>query len=206
MGTDLEIELKFLVEGVAGMRRRLAAAGPSDDGRCFEINYRYDDPDGSLLRRGMLLRLRRDRSARVTVKLPHTGGDPRFKIYRELEVEVSDPVAMDRILSAVGFLRVQIYEKWRETFRVDDALVCLDELPYGAFLEIEGPPASIRRLSARLGLDWERRIRANYLEIFEAVRPEAGITGNDLTFEALAGLEAKLPPLIRRFEAGAGRP
>ena len=44
----------------------------------------------------------------------------------------------------------------------------LDELPYGEFVEIEGPGVdSIRLTATRLGLDWEAAVDAGYLTLFK---------------------------------------
>lgn len=204
MSDPVEIEVKFIVEDPGSLRRRLKAIGAKTQGRVFEINYRYDDANGSFLKRRMLVRLRQDRRALLTVKLPHGNADTQFKVHRELEVEVSDIAVTDRIFSELGLRRVQTYEKWRETLRLDDTVLCIDEMPFGTFLEIEGTKASIRELAYRLGYPWDRRILANYLEIFEAVRRNAGIAAEDLTFQAFKHVEADLLPWIRRFEIGDG--
>lgn len=202
MSDPVEIEVKFLVENPGTLRRRLTAIGARTQGRVFETNYRYDDTNGTFLERRMLVRLRRDRRALLTVKLPHQETDGQFKIHRELEVEVSDPAVMDRILSELGFRRVQTYEKWRETLLLEDTALCIDEMPFGTFLEIEGPKTSIRNLAGRLNYKWGRRILANYLEIFDAVREGVGIEAKDPTFQAFENVEENLSPWIRRFEIG----
>lgn len=202
MADPLEIEVKFVVDTPAPLRRQLLTLPAHGSGRIFETNYRYDDPDGSLLKQRTLLRLRKDRGAKLTVKRPHRHVDPQFKIYRELEVTVSDFETADRMLAALGFERVQVYEKWRETFRLGDTHLCLDELPYGTFLEIEGPRETIPKLARRLGLAWPRRILANYLEIFAHIREAIGLQAGDLTFSVFEKIDADLVPLIRRFEAG----
>jgi adenylate cyclase class 2 len=206
MSDPVEIEVKFLVENPVSLRGEVAALGALSHGRGLEINYRYDDPEASLAQRRMLLRLRRDRSIKLTVKTPPAAEDPQFKVLREIEVEVSDFETMDRLLSRLGFQRVQIYEKWRETFRLGDTLLCIDELPYGTFLEIEGSKPSIRQLAQRLGFPWSGRILANYLEIFDAVRSALGLIETDLTFRAFENIPQCPAAIIRRFEADDSPP
>ena len=123
---------------------------------------------------GRLLRLRRDRRARLTFKEPVAEGaaDPRLKVRREVEVEVSNFENAREILEGIGYRVSAGYEKERETWRLHGASVCLDELEFGRFIEIEGEPAEIERVAADLGLDLRDGITRSYLDLHEpAVDP-----------------------------------
>lgn len=113
----LEIELKFYIPDPDDLVSRLAVHNARcTGGRTFEYNVRYETADESLLRRRCLLRLRQDRTTTLTYKAPPAQSDDRFKVYRELEVSVSDFATMDAILAALGFSRRQVYEKRRLGF------------------------------------------------------------------------------------------
>jgi adenylate cyclase class 2 len=198
----VEIEVKFLVEDLAAMRHRILERGGCSRGRKFERNFRYDDRQGRLQAGRRLLRLREDPRVTLTYKAPGHRPDPDFKVHQEVEVGVDDRAAMEAILAHLGFQRVQCYEKWRESFRLGDVEVCLDELPMGNFLEIEGPREAIRITAGLLGLDWDHRILANYLAIFESLRQTFGLAFKDLTFHHFAGLQADLGPMLRAFRGG----
>ncbi len=199
----LEIELKFFVPDFAILRDRLRAMGAvCIASRTREHNVRYETEDERLLANGCLLRLRHDRQTTLTFKAPPPETDPRFKIYRELEVQVSDFETMDAILNALGFRRRQVYEKWRETWQLDDALVCLDTLPYGFFVEIEAPPDAIMTMVRELELAWERRILATYLGMFATLQDQQGWDFSDVTFENFAAVDFTFAPYRRLFEAG----
>lgn len=205
---DLEMEVKFFLPDPAATRDALREAGAVEtSARVFEFNLRFDDDQGGLRRRESLLRLRKDREIRLTYK-----GDPgaagaelkdAVKVFRELEVTVSDFDRTRAILEALGFSPVQTYEKHRETFALDGTECCLDVLPFGHFLEIEGPADRIQSASQRLGLPWAKRILANYLAIFDAVRAEHGLAFTDLTFANFEDFAVDAAATIRRFEAGA---
>jgi adenylate cyclase class 2 len=205
---DLEMEVKFFLPDPKATRDALREAGAVEtSARVFEFNLRFDDERGGLRRRESLLRLRKDREIRLTYK-----GDPgaagaelkhAVKVFRELEVTVSDFDRTRAILEALGFSPVQTYEKYRETFALDETECCLDALPFGHFLEIEGPAERIPSASQRLGLSWAKRILANYLAIFDAVRAEHGLTFTDPTFANFEDLAVDAAEVIRRFEAGA---
>lgn len=202
MTMPLEVEVKFLLDRPDSIRTRLSDMGARSSGRHFETNLRFDDAHRSLLRKGALLRLRLDREALLTFKDKVSGSDTEFKVHRELEVVVDDFARMEQILQAVGFSAVQCYEKWRETFHLEGVAFCLDTLPFGEFLEIEGEKESIRRFSSRLGLSWEKRILDNYLHIFELLKEQMGLSFSDVTFENFEGLDADINALAPLLEAG----
>jgi adenylate cyclase class 2 len=200
----LEIEVKFHLAAPEPMRLALLALGARSQGRHLEHNLRLEDRSDSLRAGGSILRLRRDRRCTLTFKSRPAQASRDFKVAEELEVEVSDGDTMAQILLRLGFAPVQSYEKWRETLRIERCTCCLDEMPFGHFLEIEGPAEEIRPLSARLGLAWERRIMFTYLQIFEMLRQHHHLPGSDLTFDAFRGRGELLPPLLHRVEAGGG--
>ena len=179
---ETEIEVKFLLLDRETIRQRILASGVPSDGRVFESNIRFDTPGEDLYRSGALLRLRQDHRAILTHKSRSVEKDPEFKVHRELEVVVSDHDTMRRILEALGFKAVQWYEKYRETFHFDRAVICLDTMPFGEFIEIEGEKETIRDLAKQLSLNWENRILLNYLEIFKRLGEKLRLPFKDLTF------------------------
>jgi adenylate cyclase class 2 len=199
----LETELKFFVADFGALRERLRKLGASiTAARTFEHNMRYETEGDRLFKRKCLLRLRKDRQTTLTFKSPPPEADKRFKVYRELEVQVSDFDTMDAILKALGFFRRQVYEKWRETWQLSDAVLCLDEMPYGSFLEIEGQPDAILQIVCDLGLAWEQRILANYLGMFATFQEKEGWNFADVTFDNFSGVLFSFDRYRHLFEAG----
>jgi adenylate cyclase class 2 len=153
-----------------------------------ETNLRFDTPDGALSRRGAVLRLRLDSAARLTFK-----GEARVREgaldRQEIEFSVGDFESAQRLLEAIGYEVVFVYEKIRTVYQFGDALVMLDELPYGNFLEIESDLEDLPRLASRLGLDWKASIPAGYHDLFERARASRSLPFRDLTFENLKGIQ-----------------
>ena len=56
-------------------------------------------------------------------------------------------------------------------------------MPFGAFLEIEGPKEDIRNSASAVGLDWDKRIVLNYLAIFDIIRQQLDLPYKDVTFD-----------------------
>jgi adenylate cyclase, class 2 len=192
MPDQLETELKFIVHDPDGLRGRLLGLGAVLKGRHAEENIRLDDGSRSLTSRKTALRLRRveqgaETRSILTVKTPGASGGT-FKSRREIELEVSDGPAMLTALGVLGFAPYMRYEKRREVFALDEVEADLDELPYGWFLELEGPAQAIRALAARLGLDPADGLTSSYAEIFDNVRAGMKLAMVDLTFAAFEGI------------------
>ena len=165
--TRLEIEVKLRIDAAGPWPGRLAALGAEPClGRARELDRVFDTPAGTLRAAGVLLRLRRrgDGGA-LTLKRPAAGG-AAYKVRDEIETGVADPDALEAILLGLGLRPVFAYEKLRAGFRLEGALVLVDETPIGDFLEIEGQPAAIERAAARLGFSRADFITASYRSLF----------------------------------------
>jgi len=199
---NIEIEVKFYLEDIEGMRRNLLELGVESKGRVFETNIRYEDNQISLIQKKTLLRLRKDEKTTLTFKSVPKTKSRDFKVFNELEVEVDDMATMGQILEALGFHPEQKYEKWRETLVLERTKMFLDRMPYGDFLEIEGQPQDIKNWIARLGLNWHTRILLNYLEIFEIIKKKLNLQIKDLTFKNFKNLNVDMTVLLDKLEAG----
>lgn len=184
----LEIEVKFYVIDKDRIRELIISLGGKSQGEGFETNICFDDSSMSLLKAKKLLRLRQDTKCRMTLKSPPDEKDEEFKVFREMEVEVSSFQTMAEILRQIGFYPSHIYEKYRETHIFKDTMLCLDTLPFGSFLEIEGDKESILKAALALGFDWKKKITASYLEIFGIIKMAMSLQFEDLTFENFKNL------------------
>jgi len=199
---SLEIEIKFYLENPEKTRGRIMTLGAETLGRYFETNIRFEDEAHQLFKKGSLLRLRKDRKTSLTYKSEPSESDNEFKVFNELEVEVGDFEMMHRILESLGFHKEQIYEKWRETFRIEASTLCIDEMPFGTFLEIEGTRHDIKTLAQSLDFNWEQRILWNYLAIFETLHQKYTLSFTDVTFENFTDIRIDIEKEIQQFEAG----
>ncbi len=133
----IESEIKVRVDDLEPARRRLEALEAERlHPRSLERNDLFDR-DGELLERGCVLRLREDgQGSTVTFKGPPEY-DGLVKRRLELETAVGDAQVLRELLGSLGYARQLTYEKYREEWRLGSAVVCLDETPVGAFLEVE---------------------------------------------------------------------
>jgi adenylate cyclase class 2 len=163
----LEIEVKVRIGGLPPWRDRLIARGAEAlVPRTLERNLVFDTPRGRLKRAGVLLRLRAAGGRGIlTMKRP-ARGDAAYKVREEVEADVSDFAAAERILRGIGFRPFFVYEKYREVFRLGRTGLMLDETPIGNFIEIEGEPAGIDEAAALLGFSRGDYIRDSYYRLF----------------------------------------
>jgi len=182
------------------IRDRILDFGAVSRERVFETNLRFDDADNHLIQKKSLLRLRQDTKTILTFKSEPPFKDDQFKILRELEVEVSDFATMKHILESLGFREEQVYEKWRETFILNRTNLCLDTMPYGDFLEIEGQKDDIKKLASQIGLKWEKRILLNYLAIFEIIKQKLNLPFYDVTFSNFINIRFDLAEYLDLLE------
>jgi adenylate cyclase, class 2 len=179
----LELEVKFYISDPAALQRRLEDyEARLIQPRTLEVNLRFDTPSRALTRSRQVLRLRQDWQARMTFKGPsEERGGARSRY--EIEVVVEDFAAARALLEALGFQVYLVYEKQRTVYELDGAEISLDELPFGNFVEVEGPdPGQIREIASQLGLDWQARIRKSYTSLFERLRDDRQLPFRDLTF------------------------
>ena len=186
---DQEIEVKFYLANPGRLRRRVIDSGAElVQARVFEQNLRFDTPEMSLRAKAQVLRLRADQAAHLTFKGPGLVREGVLE-RQEIEFEVSDFGAAQRLLEALGYRVYTSYEKLRETYNLGGVLVALDAMPFGFFTELEGPSAeAICAVAAALGLDWSRRVPTSYLELFFALKQRRNLLMDALSFEAFSGL------------------
>lgn len=181
---DKELEVKFYINDLNNLQSRLQALGAEiSQQRTYEINLRFDKPDGELTRSYQVLRLRQDSSVRLTYKGPgHTQAGVHMR--KEIEFIASDFNAAKAFLEALGFQVQMMYEKYRSVYELEGVHITLDEMPFGSFIEIEGPdPDHIYTANQRLGLNWEARILESYTSLFERLRTVLKFSFRDLSFD-----------------------
>ncbi len=182
-----ETEAKFHVRDLRRIENRLLELGARlDQPRIHEINLRFDTPANGLRAEKKVLRLRRDDKARLTFKSPRADRERGIPSRREIEFVVEDFDKAREFLEALGYRVVVFYEKFRATYRLNETLVMLDELPYGTFVEIEGEDADeIHRIAGLLGLRWEAMVKAGYHALYDRTARKYGLNSAELSFEEL---------------------
>jgi len=164
----LETELKLRIPATGPYRPLLEGLGfrevcPAQP----ELSVLWDR-NGELRETGSALRLRAYAGqTRLTWKGPKVP-DPLLKIRPEQESGIEDGAAMEAILRALGFEPVMRMEKVRALWERPELEACLDETPFGCYLELEGDPQAIRAAMESLGLAPDRAETRSYPELYVA--------------------------------------
>jgi adenylate cyclase class 2 len=137
---------------------RLPAIGAKRKGDDFEVNTLYAGEDFDVTR--SVLRLRRIGNRGVLTYKESLPARLDMKLRRENETRIDNPEAMELILQALGLAPSLVYEKRRETWRLAQTEIVLDELPFGLFMEIEGSEKNIREVESKLSI---KRLRTEPL-------------------------------------------
>ena len=190
MSKNVEREVKLRFVSAEEARSAVAGIGAAPwRPRRLQDDHLLDTPDGRLRVGSCTLRVRLERGpaqdgqavATVTFK-----GPPRpdvMKVREELETGVADGALLLRLLERAGFRVWFRYQKRREEFRCDGAVVAIDETPCGVFVEIEGAKASVERVARALGRTQDDYIVASYRTLHEADCARRRRPLGDMVFE-----------------------
>ena len=185
MASNKEVEIKFRVDQVRALARRLRAAGfRLVTPRTHERNTLYDLPGRVLQKRGEVLRLRKYGDEwLVTHKAK--GEVTRHKTRVETETKVADGEKLEKILLSLGYAPTFHYEKFRAEWSDGGGHVVVDETPIGCFGEIEGPARWIDRTAQLLSIDRNSYITQSYVELFFAWKRRTRSRAREMTFQAV---------------------
>lgn len=157
------MELKFRVDDFHDVEQRLKNAGVEPGDPVKEDNLILDLMGGPLGKMNTLFRLRNcDRGTLVTVKRPLPATALKVRHEQEAVLECSQEDAL-KLFGLLGYGVVYRYEKTRRECRIGDALICMDELWFGRFIEIEAQSEeAVMKAVDKLGFDPAEGIRFGY--------------------------------------------
>lgn len=173
----LEIEIKVRVPDLGTIRERITVRGGVLTEQLTEHDSYYNAPHRDFGVTDEALRLRRaGEKAIVTYKGPKNTilGS---KVREELNLDISDPTAFDKIVTSLGFKPVAVVIKKREYYQYQDFTISLDQVEgLGDFVEIElitendaeRAAKRIDNIAKEIGVTGER-ITSSYLELLLSI-------------------------------------
>jgi adenylate cyclase class 2 len=188
----IEIEVKFYIENYEKIIKKIKLYSDNFGQEGFEHNILYDTNSDFLRKNHKLLRVRNYLGQTIlTFKQPAKENSLEFKKLEETEVIVNSFDNLSHILINSGFTEKQIYEKKRQIFSKGSLEICVDRLPFGDFIELEGSESDIKSAAQSLNLNWDRKILPDYRTIFEKIKKEHRLLFNDITFKNFSGLDTE---------------
>ncbi|HTV49471.1 MAG TPA: class IV adenylate cyclase, partial [Phycisphaerae bacterium] len=128
-----EIEIKLHIKNPAELRRRLFEAGAVNVRSVLEINTFYDTPDQRLRQADSALRIRRianDGGPASTVLVTWKGHSTGVMHNRpSIDLTAAPREQAEQFLMVLGFQVTVGFEKKRESWKLGDCSVELDEMP-----------------------------------------------------------------------------
>jgi adenylate cyclase class 2 len=182
-GVEREVKLRF--ESAAEARAAVLAMGAEPvRGRRLQEDCLLDTHTGMLRERRSALRVRME-SGRAFLTFKGPVQPSIVKVREEIESVIGDGAVVLRILEQLGFQVWFRYEKYREEFAIEDALVAIDETPVGIFVEIEGSDKGIEATARALGRQPSDYVVDSYRSLFVRHCEQRGLPPTDMLFEAV---------------------
>jgi adenylate cyclase, class 2 len=150
---SLEIEKKYRL--TEEQRKFVLAAldelGAEFQGEDAEENTIYGG--GILDGMSAILRIRKTQDKTILTFKQRVESASDVKQQIEHESEFSDLEGLRKIIESLGFEPRLVYEKRRKTWKFRSVEIVVDELPFGLYMEIEGPVTGIKEAEMILDIE-----------------------------------------------------
>ena len=164
-----EVEAKFLNVNYEEIRAKLKKLGAvCEQPMRLMIRNNFDYPDRRLEKVGGWIRIR-DESGKITLSYKQLN-DRTLHGTKEVNLVVDDFQKATDFLKAIGLRLDNYQETKRESWRLDEVEVELDEWPWiKPFVELEGhSEEDIKKVAEKLNLDWSRAIHGSVENAYQA--------------------------------------
>jgi adenylate cyclase class 2 len=167
-----EIEATFPDIDVDGLRRKLEKAGAVLE-QPMRLMRRIVIETPEMAERDEFLRVR-DEGNKVTLTYKENHHSNVIAEVKEAETMVGDFDATVLILEKAGLKANSYQETRRETWRLSDTEIVLDEWPWlEPLVEIEGPSeARVKEVAGLLGFDWDEVFVGSVTDIYKRKYPK----------------------------------
>ena len=168
----IEVEIKSPLDDPDEIRRRLAMIGATFITKEKQVDVYYNAPHRDFAETDEALRIRVDGDITLTYKGPKL--DLFSKTREEICISLGDTDHATAMLKALDFKEVATVVKVRETYRLNDLIISIDDVrDLGMFIEIESMSSAdyqsalhrVFEMLDKLGLKKENTIRESYLEL-----------------------------------------
>lgn len=193
-----EIEVKFCDIDVDATREILARAGAICE-QPMRLMRRVIIETETLATRNAFVRVR-DEGYRTTLTYKQFD-EASLTGAKEIEVTVSDFDATVALLEQVDLVHKSFQESRRETWKLGDVEVVIDEWPHlRPYVEIEGmSETSVKQAAKTLEFAWDDAIFGSVTEVYQHQYPRGN--ARELVNMSRISFDQPLPAVIRGVEA-----
>lgn len=166
-----ETEAKFLNVDFVGVRETLAQLGATCEQPMRLMRRAIIEPP-HLAQKDAFIRVR-DEGDKVTLTYKQFDDHDALSGVQEIEVTVSSFESTVAILEKGGLPYKSLQESRRETWRLNDVEVVLDEWPWlSPYIEIEGEgETAVRQAAEALGFEWSDAVFGSVTAAYQAEYP-----------------------------------
>jgi adenylate cyclase class 2 len=181
--SQIETELKFQTTDPKKVLSVLLASGAKIISNNKQKTVRFDTTNHDLENKGVFIRVRAEGEENTITLKEKIGNDETVRQRKETEFKIEDLDKMSYIIEKLGFDYVLIMEKYRIELTYKNSHVCIDEMPFGFYVEIEGEEAEINAITQELGFKPEEKIIVTYWDLFEDWKKEKNIQTDNIVFQ-----------------------
>jgi adenylate cyclase class 2 len=158
MPLQTEIEVKYLDVEFADIRKRLEKLGAECEHPMRNMRRALIEEPHHKTKRGFI-RIR-DEGNKTTMTYKQRDDEFHMHGTKEIEIEVSDFQNTIDLLEAAGWPTMTYQESRRETWKLGDVEIVLDQWPWiPDYIEIEAPTEEkVRETAEALGFDWKDHV------------------------------------------------
>lgn len=166
-----EIEVKFVDIDIDEIRGRLEGLAAVCEQPMRDMRRAVYEPD-ELAARDAFVRVR-DEGDKVSLTYKQFEGR-HLHSAKEIETTVGSFEAAVQILEQLGFAPKSYQESRRETWRIDETEVVIDEWPHlRPYVEIEGiSEEAVRTVASKLGFEWGLAVFGTVTSVYQLQYPK----------------------------------
>ncbi len=160
----LEVETKIKLENPEKTKEDIIKLGAVHIKKEKQTDEFFDFDDQRIKNSNELIRIRNKKT--LCLKENQRESE-NIKQSDEYESEIENYDTIIRVFKKVNLKVTGKKERTRDKYKLRNCEICIDTLPFGNFIEIEGPRTEIITISKRLGFNENQLISKTYCKLFE---------------------------------------
>lgn len=187
MKKETEIKIELDNKEFLKVKELLVSLGAKKKSYFSERTYGFFTPDGKSIEKGIFPRIKVFNNKKKSILTVKVKKQKKTKYFQrdEFDLLISSVQKARSILHTLGYSKERIFEKKREIweFKKNNIEICLDKLPFGNYIEIEGSPKDIEKTIKNIRLKKYERITKAYLAVYDDWRKKNNVKSKNAIFK-----------------------